>query len=215
MEYPEEFQTLADAIENNQKDVAVTETKELVNNGYTAVNIFQEAIVPCMTDIGDRFSTMELFLPDMIRAADVVKAIHETLAKDMEKSGGSVETQGKIVIGTVFGDLHDIGKNIVSTMLEVNGFEIYDLGVGVEATDFIQKAREIDADVIALSSLLTTSIPYIEDVIDLIKDNEKDSERFKIMIGGGAVTPDIAERNDVLFGRDAAQAVKQARQLTS
>ena len=214
MEISATYRALAQYIEDGQVEAAVAEARRLVEADHTVAQIFHEAIVPCMTDIGDRFSTLELFLPDMIRAADVVKAIHAALADSLEGEAANVESTGKVVIGTVTGDIHDIGKNIVRTMLEVNGFEVVDLGVDVSAQDFIKRAREVQADIIALSSLMTTSIPYMEDVIELIKASESDQARFKILVGGGPVTPEVAQKMGADgFGEDAADAVRQARQL--
>lgn len=214
MDIPEKYRPLSEFIEAGQVDNAVAETNRLVKNGNSVVDIFQGAIVPIMTDIGDRFSRFELFLPDMIRAADVVKAIHKEMEEVLKEETNNVASAGTIAIGTVSGDVHDIGKNIVSTMLEVNGFDVVDLGVDVNAPDFLKRAREADADIIALSSLMTTSIPYMEDVIELVKDSPDDRERFKIMVGGGPVTPEVAEEMGAdAYGGDAAEAVRAARAL--
>ena len=214
MEISEEYRSLTQFIEDGEVDPAVAEANRLVEAGHTIADIFQKAIVPCMTDIGDRFSSFELFLPDMIRAADVVKAIHGSLAENLQAGSADIQPAGKIVIGTVSGDVHDIGKNIVVTMLEVNGFEVHDLGVDTPIQEFIKRAREQDADIIALSSLMTTSIPYMEDVIKLINESEKDRGRFKILVGGGPVTAEIAAKMGAdAFGEDAADAVRQARRL--
>jgi len=214
MNIADHYRPLVQFIEAGDVEAAVNETRRLIESGHPITDIFQQAIVPCMTDIGDRFSNFELFLPDMIRAADVVKAIHTVLAEALQGESGGLEAPGKIVIGTVSGDVHDIGKNIVVSMLEVNGFEIVDLGVDVPAQDFIRRAREVNADIIALSSLMTTSIPYMEDVINLIKENENDRNRFKILVGGGPLTQEIAQAMGADgFGEDAAAAVSQARGL--
>ncbi len=214
MNVADHYRPLVRFIEAGDVEAAVNEARRLIESGHPITDIFQQAIVPCMTDIGDRFSNFELFLPDMIRAADVVKAIHTVLAEAMQGETAGLEAPGKIVIGTVSGDVHDIGKNIVVSMLEVNGFEIVDLGVDVPAQDFIRRAREVNADIIALSSLMTTSIPYMEDVINLIKENENDRNRFKILVGGGPLTEEIAQAMGADgFGEDAAAAVSQARAL--
>lgn len=214
MEVAAKYRPLAQYIEDGVVEAAVVEARRLVEAGDTVTDIFQQAIVPCMSDIGDRFSSLELFLPDMIRAADVVKAIHAGLADVLQGEAAKVESAGKIVIGTVSGDIHDIGKNIVRTMLEVNGFDVVDLGVDVAAQDFIKRAKEVNADIIALSSLMTTSIPYMEDVIELITASEQDRGRFKILVGGGPITPEVAQQMGADgFGEDAADAVRQARRL--
>ena len=210
----EAFQTLAQYIEEGEEEAAVTEVQRLIEAGYTAIDIFQQGIVPCMRDIGDRFSTMDLYLPDMIRAADAVKAIHQALASNLAVGASQVPSAGKVVIGTVSGDVHDIGKSIVATMLEVNGFDVVDLGVDVPPQQFLSRAHEVDADIIALSSLMSTSIPYMKDTIELIRDTPGRSGRFKIMVGGGPVTAELATQIGAdAFGENAAEAVNQARQL--
>lgn len=214
MEIDEVYRPLTERIEGGQRDLGVAEAQDLLAQGHTVVDIFQKAIVPIMTDIGDRFSSFELFLPDMMRAADVVKAIHAALSEALQDTAEPMESPGTIAIGTVSGDVHDIGKNIVATMLEVNGFNIVDLGVNVSAPDFIRRAREANADIIALSSLMTTSIPYMQDVVDLVKESDKDRARFKILVGGGPVTPEVAAKMGAdAYGRDAAEAVREARNL--
>lgn len=214
MEVPEAYRALTQYIEEGEVDAATAEAKQLVESGHTIADLFQQAIVPCMADIGERFSNFELFLPDMMRAAEVVKSVHKALAEKLQAETGSAESAGKIVLGTVTGDVHDIGKNIVRTMLEVNGFEVVDLGVDVPAQEFIKRAREAGADIIALSSLMTTSIPYMEDVIKLVQESEQDRGRFKLLVGGGPVTLEYSrEIGADAYGRDAAEAVKQARLL--
>jgi methylmalonyl-CoA mutase cobalamin-binding domain/chain len=213
MQISPEYQILINAIESGDSQTGVAEAKKLNDAGHKIEDIFEKAIVPCLQDIGDRFSRLELFLPEMMEAADVVKAIH----KEMEgrlAAGEKVASSGKVVIGTVFGDIHDIGKNIVSSMLEVNGFEVHDLGINVSAQDFIRRARETDADIIAMSSLLTTSIPYMSDLIELLRSNENDRKRFQVLVGGGPMTPEAASKIGADgFGKDASDAVKQARSL--
>ncbi|HBG75232.1 MAG: hypothetical protein A2X25_12725 [Chloroflexi bacterium GWB2_49_20] len=215
MEISPEYQNLINAIENGDSQEGVSEAKKLNDSGHKIEDIFEKAIVPCLQDIGDRFSRLELFLPEMMEAADVVKAIHKEMESRLE-AGQKVASSGKVVIGTVFGDIHDIGKNIVSSMLEVNGFEVYDLGINVSAQDFVRRARETDADIIAMSSLLTTSIPYMSDVIELLQSNENDRKRFKVLVGGGPMTPEAAKKiGSDGFGKDASDAVKQARALVT
>jgi 5-methyltetrahydrofolate--homocysteine methyltransferase len=214
MEISEVYRLLAQYIEESEPEPAVEETRRLIAAGHTASDLFDLAIVPCMTDIGDRFSNLELFLPDMIRAADVVKQIHVVLAETMTAKSESYSGPGTIVLGTVQGDVHDIGKNIVAIMLEVNGFKVVDLGVNVASQEFIKRAREADAKIIALSSLMTTSIPYMEDTIKLIRHSPSDCARFRILVGGGPLTAELAEKMGADgFGEDAADAVRQAHKL--
>jgi methanogenic corrinoid protein MtbC1 len=149
----------------------------------------------------------------MILAADVVKAIYKEIEGTIQ-STEVLDRAGKVVIGTAYGDMHDLGKDIVLSMLEVNGFEVYDLGIDVPAQVFIKKAREVDADIVAISCLLTTSIPYMADTVELIKGSDVDRMRFKVLVGGGPVTSNTAnEIGADAYGEDAADAVVQARKL--
>ncbi len=207
------YAKLVEAIQIGDVEAGVAEAQHLISTGVNLKDIFVEAITPCLKDIGDRFSRLELFLPDMMRAAEVVKAIHAALA-DTLKDGATLEKAGRIVIGTVYGDIHDIGKNIVATMLEVNGFEVFDIGVNVEAFEFIERARAANADIIALSSLMSTSLPYVSDTVSMIRENPADAARFKVLIGGGPVTAEYAAQVGAdAYGEDAADAVRQALAL--
>jgi trimethylamine corrinoid protein len=215
MQIPPEFQSLATAIENGSVPEGVSEATKLNQAGFSVVDIFEKAIVPCLQEIGDRFSRLDIFLPEMMRSAEVVKAIQKALESSLGV-GQSIHVAGKVVIGTTYGDIHDIGKNIVASMLEVNGFEVFDLGVSVAGPDFIRRAREANADIIAASSLLTTSIPYMADLIEQVNANESDRKRFKILVGGGPMTAERAKEIGAdAFGKDASEAVVKARELMS
>jgi methanogenic corrinoid protein MtbC1 len=210
---PEAYTTLVERIQSGDAGGGVAEARRLVEAGHSLKDIFIDAVTPCLKDVGDRFSRLELFLPDMMRAAEVVKTIHTALEGELTGEGG-LEQTGRVVIGTVYGDIHDLGKNIVASMLEVNGFEVHDLGVNVESFVFLERARAVNADIIAISSLMSTSLPYAADVIKLVRASEPDAARFKIMIGGGPVTADYAARIGAdAYGEDAADAVRQAQAL--
>ena len=212
MKIPDKYHGLVEAIEKGEVEKGVEEANRIVDQGISVFELFEEAIVPCLEDIGDRFSRLELFLPDMIRSANVVKAVHAELDEVMEVEGRDV-SRGTIVIGTTFGDMHDIGKNIVGSLLEMHGFDVYDIGVNVESREFLRRAQEVQADIIAMSSLLSTSIPYMKDVIAIVKGGEKEAG-FKIIIGGGPVNAEIAKNIGAdAYGEDAADAVKQVKVL--
>ena len=210
MDVPEMYAPLFQAIESGDAEAGIAETQRLLDRGIPLKDIFVDAVTPCLRDIGERFSRLELYLPDMMRSAEVVKAIHSNL-KDTLQAENDLDVSGKVVIGTVYGDIHDLGKNIVASMLEVNGFEVHDLGVDVEAHAFLERARAVDANIIAVSSLLSTSLPYVADVIEMVQASPADADRFKIMIGGGPVTADYASQIGAnAYGEDAADAVRQA-----
>ena len=215
METPRIWRPLVEAIEQGNVALGVAEARRLVEEGTDLVTIFKEAIEPLMQDIGDRFSRLEIYLPEMMTAATVVKGIQAELA-DSASGGAAIETQGRVVIGTAYGDIHDIGKNMVIIMLEVNGFEVIDLGVSVESLAFVKKAREVDADIIGISSLLTSSVPYMTETVKMIREHPSDSNLFKVAIGGGPVTARLAEDIGADgYAEDASAAVTQMMALLS
>ncbi len=187
-----QFTNLEKAINEGNIENGVAESLKLVESGKKPIEIFTERIEPALADIGDKFSRLEIFLPEMINAAQVVKAIQEALKPHMEADQAST-SKGKIVIATVSGDLHDIGKNIVKAMLEVNGYEIKDLGVDVSPQSALSSAKEFDAEIIALSALMLPSLPFVKDVIDFVNADEESRERFKVIVGGGPVSQEYAD----------------------
>jgi methanogenic corrinoid protein MtbC1 len=147
-------------------------------------------------------------------AARVVEQIQDELLPMMSEGSAEETSRGRVVIGTIFGDIHDIGKSIVSVLLKVNGFDVRDLGVAVPAPDLVQAAVDFDADLIAISGLMMPSLPYIKDAIGLVKENEKLAPRFRIMVGGGPVTSDWAANSGADgYADNAVDAVAEARRL--
>lgn len=208
-----EWDVLCKAINAGDPKAGVDESLRLVESGVDPLSIFLEGIEPCMLDIGDRFSRLECFLPELMAAAKVVESIQENLLPLMG-SGENIVSKGKVVIATIFGDVHDIGKNIVKTMLRVNGFEVKDLGVGVPATDLINAAKSFDADIIAISALMMPSLPFVKDAIELVKQNSMLVEQFTILVGGGPLTGDWAKQVGADgYADDAVGASQEAHRL--
>ena len=204
---------MEEAIRFGDEAQAAVLAKQAVEQDAEPLQILQGVIVPTLKDIGDKFGRLEIFLPEMMMAAEAAKAIiviFNPVLKAKNQAGLSI---GRVVIGTVTGDVHDIGKNMVSTMLEVNGFEVVDLGTDVSVDTFLSSARAQSADIIAMSSLLTTSLPYMRDVLAVLHETgEKD--RFKVMVGGGPLTSEWAQENGADgYGKDASEAVVVARKL--
>jgi trimethylamine corrinoid protein len=209
------YQVLGEAIEQGDAEAGSQEALRLAESGTPPLDIFSECIEPKLGIIGDQFSRLEIFLPEMISAAKVVKSIQDTLAPFLHADQAR-ETKGRVVIATVFGDLHDIGKDIVKAMLEVNGFEVRDLGVDVKPSDAVAAAVEFDADIIAFSALMLPSLPYVRDAVEMVQVNDKYKGRFKIMVGGGPVSESWANENGADgYGDDANDAVKRALELMS
>lgn len=204
-----QYDTLISAITDGNVDAGVKEALALVDKGTKPIELFTKGIEPTLTIVGEKFSRLEIFLPEMINSAKVVKAIQATLKPIMEKNQTSA-VKGKIVIATVSGDLHDIGKNIVKAMLEVNGYEVTDLGVDVDARAIIKTAREINADFIALSALMIPSLPFVKDVIDFVDPQDE----IKVIVGGGPVNKSWADEAGADgYGDDAMQAVEIVKQI--
>jgi trimethylamine corrinoid protein len=178
------------------------------------VEFFQAVIEPVLTDIGDRFARLEVFLPELMRAGMVVKAMQQAVLEPaIRAESATSRTLGRVVIGTCQGDIHDIGKNMVALMLQVNGFDVVDLGTDVAPRTMIEMAQREEADIIAMSSLLTTSMPYIRDLVQLLEGYDL-RDRFLVLAGGAAVTPNWAETVGVDgFGEDAVEAVAVCRSL--
>jgi len=163
-----------------------------------------------MNIIGDKFKKNEVFVPEVLIAARAMNKGTEILKPKLIETG--VESVGKVVIGTVKGDLHDIGKNLVRMMLEGAGFEVYDLGVDIAADDFVKAFHEYKPDIIGMSALLTTTVPQMESVITAI---EKDvvRNRVKVMVGGAPVTENFAEEIGAdAYAKDAATAASIAKE---
>jgi methanogenic corrinoid protein MtbC1 len=160
--------------------------------------------------VGQRYQDGEYFIPELVYSGEILKAIVEMVKPKLAK-GAEVERLGKVIIGTVAGDIHDIGKDIVTFMLDVNGFEVYDLGVDVPAKEFVDKIKEVKPDVVGLSGFLTVSFESMKETVQSIKD-ENLRDKVKIMIGGGTLDDKVREYVDAdAFGRFASDAISLAQ----
>lgn len=180
-----------------------------LKGGTDIGTILNDGLIGAMDEVGRRFSEGELFVPEMLMAAQAMKGGLEILKPHL--TGTSSKSKGTVVIGTVKGDLHDIGKNLVTMMLEGAGFNVVDLGVDVPAEKFIQAASQNSANVVALSALLTTTMPAMQSTISAIKES---GLPVKTMVGGAPVTDTFASQIGADgYGADAAGAVVLARNL--
>jgi 5-methyltetrahydrofolate--homocysteine methyltransferase len=172
------------------------------------LDFFREVFSPAMAQIGGRFGRLEIFMPELVTSAEVAKEVSEQVIQPLvsEGDGGSLK-RGKVLIASVKGDMHDIGKNMVVLMLSVNGFDVIDMGVDVGPREIIDRARETNADIVGLSSLMTTSMPYMKEVVELVEGfGLKDD--FAVIVGGAPITPEYSEQIGAdAFGRDAIEAV--------
>jgi corrinoid protein of di/trimethylamine methyltransferase len=206
------FERIVEATVAGDQERCVALAQEIVDGGGDPLQAIEQGYSKGMTIVGDKFSRMEYYLPELIRCADAMKAAMEVLKPHLG-TGQEGGLQGTVVIGTIQGDLHDLGKNIVKTMLQAAGFTVHDLGCDVQIRNYIDKAEEQGADVIAASAILTTTMAYMPDLVNLLSDmNLRD--RFKVMVGGAPVTPEYADEAGADgWGENAAQAVEIAKSL--
>ena len=172
-----------------------------------------DALTEAIRQVGDRFGRGELWLPDLVGAADAMQAAMPILEEELKRIDAKRETLGIVVAGTVFGDIHSIGKSMVCTLLTAGGFEVHDLGVNIKAEEFLEAVEKYQADVLAMSALLTTTALEQRKVIDALKAKGI-REKVKVMVGGGAITAEFAKS----IGADgydptAPGAVELARRL--
>ena len=196
---------LAEAIVQYDGDTASTLSMELLALGIEPRRIINEGLSKGMQVVNDKFNRLEVFLPHLIFATDAMQSVVGKITAHLPKEKKEELTLGKVVLGTVTGDIHDMGKNIFKILLLAAGFEVYDLGVDVPNEFFVNRAEEVTADIIALSCLMTTTLMQLKEVIeDLIRLNIRD--KYKVLVGGGAVTKEWAEK----IGADgyAAEATK-------
>lgn len=202
---------LHDAVEGGQRVKAEALTKELLAAGVAPVKLLEQALIPAMQVVGKKFSEGEYFVPEMLMAAKAMKTAMELLRPELAK--GAFEPVGKVVLGTVRGDLHDIGKNLVKIMLEGAGFDVIDLGVDVAPDKFVAAVREHQPGIVAMSALLTTTMLSIPDTIQALVDAGLRSQ-IKVIIGGAAITENFRkESNADAYGADAYAAVEKAKVL--
>lgn len=203
--------SVVDAIVECDAERAVEIARALLEADVNPVIALQRILTEASNTVGERFDSGEYYLPHLVMAGDAMTAVAEVLEPAIPKGEGRAKKV--VVIATVEADLHSVGKNIVAMMLRAAGFQVHDLGVDVKSNSIISKAKEVNADIIALSSLLTTTMPYQREVIDDLKAARL-KDRFLVLVGGGAVTEEWAQRIGADgFGRDAIEAVKVAREL--
>jgi 5-methyltetrahydrofolate--homocysteine methyltransferase len=206
-----DFKALAECIIKGDIKTAVTETQKALDAGSDVRDIIDNGLIATMDEVGDRFSKGLIFVPQMLRSAKTMQECMKLLEPFFQE--GDATSKGKVLIGTVKGDLHDIGKNLVSMMLEGAGFTITDLGVDVSPDSFVQKAKEVEPDIVAMSALLSTTMPSMPKTIDALK-KAGIRAKVKVMIGGAPVTDKYAhEIKADSYASDAGSAVSKAKDL--
>jgi methanogenic corrinoid protein MtbC1 len=206
------LESLKKAVLEYDREAAATWARKAVADGIDPSQAL-ESLSEAIRQVGDGFGKGELWLPDLVGAADAMKGATPILEEEIARTGKVRERLGVIVLGTVFGDIHDIGKTMVATMLAAEGFAVHDLGVNVTAVQFVEGVKKYHADILAMSALLTTTAPEQRKVIEACR-KEGLRDQVKIMVGGGALTEAFAAS----IGADgydptAAGAAKLARRL--
>ncbi len=206
-----DLKALADAVIKGDQNTAVEITKAALGEGTPAKSVLDDGLIAGMDVIGARFKKNEVYIPEVLIAARAMKMAMAILEPELAKAG--VKPLGKCLIGTVQGDLHDIGKNLVAMMLKGAGFDVVDLGVDVEPEKFVEQVKAANAHVVGLSALLTTTMPGMEKTLKALRDA---GDSVKVMIGGAPVTQDYADRIGADgYAADAASAVDVAKSLVA
>jgi len=182
---------LYDAVLRGDDEDCVATARRALEAGIPPLVAVTDGLTPGIREVGDRFGRMELFLPEMVLSARAMQDAVGVLEPHFAE--GDTIQKGKVVIGTVKGDIHDIGKNIAKVLLTVNGYEVIDLGRDVSLTEFIDVAEKEGADIIGMSGLLSTSLPLMRDTIALMRDDGV-REKYRVIIGGGPTSQDYADR---------------------
>jgi methylmalonyl-CoA mutase cobalamin-binding domain/chain len=203
-----------------ESDEACSLARNALSEGIDPIEFFERCITPSLEEIGKRFEDLTIFLPEMIEAAEIVEIINQEILQpyiEALRKDSSVKDQsgqfGTVLLATVKGDLHDIGKNMVALMLKVNRFDVVDMGIDVAPSDIVKRAVKENVDIIGLSSLLSTCLPYMKDVVDYL-EMQGLRTKFPVIIGGAATTPMLMDQIGVnAYGRSAADAVSICKQI--
>ena len=209
------FGDLKNAIIELNEEKAKNTTEKLITQGLDPLDGIEKGLSAGMGVIGDKFNAGECYLPELIRAGNTFNAAIKVLEPEIAKRGAKTARTGVVVLGTVKGDIHDIGKDIFAMLLKTRGFEIHNLGEDVSMSAFVNKAEEVGADIIAMSSLLTTTMPAQKEVIDLLKEKGI-RDNYAVMVGGGPVGQEWADE----IGADgytetAEEGIRVAAELVS
>jgi len=205
---------LKESIMNYDVEGAVEASEKVVKTGFDPLKAIEQGLGEGLRIIGEKFGAGEIFLPMLMMAAQGMKKSLAILEPALAK-GVSRKVMGKVVIGTVEGDIHDIGKSIVAAMLTANGFEVHDIGCDAPVSKFVEKVKEVNPDIVGMSALLTTTMPKMTEVINTLK-KEGLRGKIKVIVGGAPVSAAWAEQIGAdSYGEDAMAAVDVAKKLVS
>ena len=207
------FKKMAQSVLDGDSDAAIALAKQAVESNIDPLDAITKGYVMGVNQVGESFANGDAFLPELVMAGEAMKAAVAALEPEMKKRGSKRTMLGKVVLATVEGDIHEIGKSLVGTMLSASGFEVFDLGVDVPAAKIIAKVQEVDANLVGLSALLTTTMVKQKEVIDEL-DKLGLRRKVKVMVGGAPVTRDWVQKIEADgYSEDAIGAVALAKQL--
>ena len=205
------FDQMRQCIIDGEPELAAELAQKALDQGIDPLDAINLGFVPGVNFVGEQFAEGEMFLPELVVAGEAMKAAVAVLEPEFARRGTERKILGKVVIGTIEGDIHEIGKTLVATMLSASGFQVYDLGVDVPIMSFVEKAREVNADIIGISALLTTTMVRQKDVIEALQDSNMAT---KVMVGGAPVTQSWAKEIGAQgYSEDAVGAVAVAKNL--
>jgi corrinoid protein of di/trimethylamine methyltransferase len=207
------LKAMAQSIIDGDSEAAEALARQSIEAGIDPLEAINQGFVPGVDFVGSQFSCGEMFLPELVMAGEAMKTAISVLEPELARRGATRQTLGKVVLGTIEGDIHDIGKTLVGTMLSASGFQVYDLGVDVPITKFIEAAREYQADIIGVSALLTTTMVKQRTLIEKVIEAGL-HPGVKVMVGGAPVTRDWAAQIKADgFSEDAISSVAVAKKL--
>lgn len=206
------FEKVRESMLATDKDLVISAVQEELKKSASPRKIF-DALNDAMNEIGEKFQAMKMFLPEVMLATDAMNAAFEILGPAMQKNNEATENLGTVIIGTVQGDVHTVGKDMVTGTLTTAGFKVVDLGIDVAPQKFLETAEREDADIIALSALMTATMPSQGDVIEFL-ESKGVRNKYKVIVGGGVVTQEWADEIGADgYGKDAMDATTVARKL--
>ena len=207
------FQKMKQSILDGDSDASVALAKQAIESGVDPLDAITKGFVLGVNQVGENFACGQAFLPELVMAGEAMKAAVATLEPEMQRRGTARQVYGTVVLATVEGDIHEIGKTLVGTMLGASGFQVYDLGVDVSAAKIIAKVKEVNANLVGLSALLTTTMVKQKEVIDEL-DKQGLRRNVKVMVGGAPVTRDWVQKIEADgYSEDAVGAVALAKRL--
>ena len=201
------LESLVLAVEDGDEEQAVELARQAIAEAVPVGTIVDQ-LTAAMREVGDRFARQEIFLPEMMLGARAMQMVMKELEPELERTATVAEKRGVVVIGTVEGDMHEIGKDIAITMLKVAGFEVHDLGANVNTLAFVRKAEEVHADIIGASALMTTTMPNQKEIVGILEAKGL-RNKYHVILGGAPVTAEwVKEAGADSFGENAGLAVE-------